>query len=192
MGNRNIMPLFNDRCPDDVIHLIFMRVDILTLSSCPRVCRQFARVLRSPYFWNARSKAPPWKLKLDAENHREIIHQLTMIPERKEITKYALDQKFCRRYAIGGRRYKGRFLPLCFETANRDGAIFAQSIGLHVQICPDYINVKMCERCQSADIRGNNYILCSTCNHISTRWHVKRVDFDTYIISKPPDYQFPY
>lgn len=36
MGNRQ--PLFNDRYPDDVIGLILMKVDILTLSSCPRIC----------------------------------------------------------------------------------------------------------------------------------------------------------
>ena len=46
MGNRQTIS-FNNKYPDDVIGLILMKVDVLTLTSCPQVCRQFARVLRS-------------------------------------------------------------------------------------------------------------------------------------------------
>lgn len=182
MGNRQTIS-FNNKYPDDVIGLILMKVDVLTLTSCPQVCRQFARVLRSQYFW---------KCKFVDRNHRNIIHQLTMTHERKEITKYALNQKFCHRYAIGGRRYKGEFLPLCFETTNRDSAIFAQSIGLHVQTCPDYKKIKVCEYCQSPDIRITNYVTCSRCNHTSSRWYTPSIDIEIYVISKPPDYRFPF
>lgn len=169
MGNR---PLFNDRYPDDVIHLILIKVDIFTLSVCPQVCRQFARVLRDSYFWKCTSAG---------KDYRQIIHQLTMTFERKEITKYALGQKFCRRYAIGGRKHKGEILPLCFETTNLDSAIFSQSIGLFVQTCTDYKQIKVCEYCQSPDIRITNYVTCSKCNHTSSRWYADNINSDIYM-----------
>lgn len=112
MGNQQ--PLFNDRYPDDIIHLILMQVDILTLTSCPHVCRQFTRVLRSQYFWKCKvavdfgpkpkinpdgwsqdhpSGADPTGTAMDEDrDFRRQVFRLVNSPNRKIVTTYAISE----------------------------------------------------------------------------------------------------
>ena len=171
MGNHQIKPIFNDRYPDDAVSLILIKVDILTLSSCPRVCRQFARVLRKPYFWRCKLKT--------REDPRRVIHHLTMTEERKEVVRYALSKV---------RKNSPRY----FEPIYGDSAHFASTISLIVQTRTILILMNVCEECQTTGLIFKDRVTCRTCGHVSDNWDRGKVAVKKYIISKPPDYRFPY
>lgn len=93
MGNQQ--PLFNDQYPDDVIGLILMQVDVLTLASCSRICRQFARILRSQYFWKCKvaSGADPTGTAMDeSRDFRRQVFRLVNSPNRRIVTTYAISE----------------------------------------------------------------------------------------------------
>ncbi len=207
MGNRQ--PLFNDRYPDDVIGLILMNVDILTLSSCPRICRQFARVLRSQYFWECKLKTK--------DDHRKIIHRLTVTDERKKITHYALTAKFqinelkaeapshsgelcssemgqSRRLRQSGTDCSIEHSVKCINTMDKDSADFAESIGLKVkfnQVTHETLNI--CRYCGSSYVRiADAHARCRECGHLASEWEKRRLTLSKYTIWKQLDYRFPY
>ena len=165
MGNHRSH--INNKYPDDVIYLILMQVDIVTLMRCHRICRQFARVLKHPKFWRD-------KISVSHQTLTPVLRS----PGRRIITRYAMGQ---------------RRTPLI--VFNPDTANFASTIGLEVQLplMQRYQSVNVCRQCHSPEIvRYNTRVHCKSCKHISSIWTIRRVEIMYFEVSKPPDYRFPY
>lgn len=168
------------RHPDDIIHLILIRTDLLTLLKCNLVCRQFSRILSNPYFWECKLKT--------REDHERVILELIGSPDRKRITQLALAPHLIKLsndkcYFPGVVAWKQNELD------------FATSLGL-VSMWFDNISdqpfLHFCSLC-------NDFRFLVKSGQSICQGHERGVSYPEfrqaipgYIIMQPPNYRFPY
>ncbi len=175
MGNRQTIS-FNNRYPDDIIHLILLRVDIVTLRHCSLVCRQFVKILRRPYFWKCKLG-----IMSPVSNGLRIVHQLTRSPLRQRITKFA---------------FSDTGEPLVVENIGKNRSpteieLFAHALGLLVNTYDEGVENGTCKNCHvralHVDRDNENSIICMMCLYNTFAlpyWKPAWCE-----IVKPPNYQ---
>lgn len=173
----------NNKYPDDIMHLVLLKVDILTLLKCSIVCRQFNRILSNPYFWECKLKTK--------RHYREVIRSLISTPERKKVTKLAL-MPIPDKQPNDSRQY----VP-CLPTSSSDSLSLALSLKLEVSWrTPDmFDHLYYCKYCKEFSIRlKNTHARCQRCGYVASDvepWFL-RITPESYVIWKLPSYRFPY